>query len=45
VKLSETPGDPKARAPRVGEHNEQVYGQKLGFKKEYLDELHEKGTI
>jgi CoA:oxalate CoA-transferase len=45
VKLSETPGDPKACAPRIGEHNEQIYRQKLGLKKEYLDELREKGTI
>lgn len=45
IKLSETPGDPRARAPRIGEHNDLVYGEKLGLKREYLDELREKGAI
>lgn len=30
-KLSETPWKQRGRAPRVGEHNEQVYGQLLGL--------------
>lgn len=45
MKLSETPGDPRARAPQVGEHNNSIYGEKLGLKKEYLNELREKGVI
>lgn len=30
-KLSETPWEQRGRAPRVGEHNEQVYGELLGL--------------
>ena len=31
VKLSETPGDPRALAPTPGQHNDDVYGRALGL--------------
>jgi formyl-CoA transferase len=43
-RLSETPGEVKWSGPRLGEHNEEVYGE-LGVDKERLDELAEKGVV
>jgi formyl-CoA transferase len=43
-RLSETPGEVKWSGPRLGEHNEEVYG-KLGMDKRRLEELAEKGVI
>jgi len=45
VKLSETPGDPKGMAPLVGEHNELVFGELMGFTKDKLAELKAKDVI
>lgn len=43
-RLSETPGEVKWSGPRLGEHNEEVYGA-LGIDEERLEELAEKGVI
>ena len=43
-RLSETPGEVKWSGPRLGEHNEEVYGE-LGVDEERLKELSEKGVV
>jgi crotonobetainyl-CoA:carnitine CoA-transferase CaiB-like acyl-CoA transferase len=43
-RLSETPGKVKWSGPRLGEHNEEVYGE-LGIDEERLEELAEKGVV
>jgi crotonobetainyl-CoA:carnitine CoA-transferase CaiB-like acyl-CoA transferase len=35
----------RSRAPHVGEHNEQIYGEELGFRPEELKALRQRGTI
>lgn len=45
IKLSHTPGEVKAPAPRVGEHNEEVYCRLLGYAKEELARLEEQAVI
>jgi crotonobetainyl-CoA:carnitine CoA-transferase CaiB-like acyl-CoA transferase len=43
-RLSETPGGIQWSGPKLGEHNEQVYGD-LGIAKERLQELNEAGVV
>jgi crotonobetainyl-CoA:carnitine CoA-transferase CaiB-like acyl-CoA transferase len=43
-RLSETPGEVKWSGPRLGEHNEEVYGE-LGIEEKRLEELAEKGVV
>ncbi|MEW6186237.1 MAG: CoA transferase [Thermodesulfobacteriota bacterium] len=43
--LSETPGIIRTPCPRLGEHNEEVYGAILGFSKENLDSFRKDGVI
>jgi crotonobetainyl-CoA:carnitine CoA-transferase CaiB-like acyl-CoA transferase len=43
-RLSETPGEVRWSGPKLGEHNEEVYGE-LGMDREMLNELSEKGVI
>lgn len=45
VKLSRTPGDPTGRPPRIGEHNDFIYGRVAGLTAEELASLKEKGVI
>ena len=45
AKLSETPIGPAGAAPRVGEHNEAVYGGLLGLTISRLNELRATGVI
>jgi benzylsuccinate CoA-transferase BbsE subunit len=45
AKLSETPIDAPGRAPRLGEHNQQVLGGLLGLNGERLTELRDAGAI
>jgi len=44
-KLSETEGDLAKPAPRVGEHNLEVYGGLLGLSEDDIKRLTERGTI
>ena len=43
-RLSETPGEVRWSGPRLGEHNEEVYGE-LGIDKERLEELKAGGVV
>ena len=45
AKLSKTPGRVVTRAPNVGEHNNEVYRDLLGYSKALLNELRETGVI
>jgi len=45
LKLSETPGDVKAPAPKVGDHNEEIYCGLLGYSQHELAELRGQGII
>ena len=44
-KLSETPGETRWLGPELGEHNEEIYGQLLGFTPERLECLMQDGII
>lgn len=44
-KLSETPGETHWLGPTLGAHNEEVYGQLLGFASERLEQLKQGGII
>jgi len=45
AKLSETPLDPPRRAPRLGEHNQEVLGDWLGLSADRLKQLRNSGAI
>ena len=45
IKLSLTPGSITARAPRIGEHNEEIYNGLLGMESEELEALRREGII
>jgi len=45
AKLSQTPVGPAGPSPRIGEHNEEVYGQLLGLNAEQLQALRATHTI
>jgi crotonobetainyl-CoA:carnitine CoA-transferase CaiB-like acyl-CoA transferase len=45
ARLSKTPGRVVSRAPRIGEHNDEIYQGLLGFDGELLDELKKKAVI
>jgi crotonobetainyl-CoA:carnitine CoA-transferase CaiB-like acyl-CoA transferase len=45
IKLSLTPGTIRSRAPKVGEHNKDVYCGLLGFSQKELNKLREKDVI
>jgi CoA:oxalate CoA-transferase len=45
VKLSETPGSIETSAPRLGEHNEEVYCRLLEYSSNDLDAMREEGVI
>ena len=44
-KLSETPGETHWPGPTLGEHNDEIYRQFLGFTPEHLADLQQKGVI
>ncbi len=44
-KMSKTPGNRNMRIPLVGEHNQEIYIDLLGFKQEEIEKLAEKGII
>jgi len=45
IKLSQSPGEIKRSAPRLGEHNLEVYGQYLGLTEKDLAEMKKEGVI
>jgi CoA:oxalate CoA-transferase len=45
IKLSLTSGRISAPAPKLGEHNEEIYGKLLGFNPEKLSQLKQRGII
>jgi crotonobetainyl-CoA:carnitine CoA-transferase CaiB-like acyl-CoA transferase len=45
VKLSKTPGSLRSEAPRLGEHNREVYGELLGYDAARVRRLKEEGII
>jgi CoA:oxalate CoA-transferase len=45
MKLSATPGSIRTPSPKLGEHNQEIYGGLLGFSQEKLAKLKQDGTI
>jgi formyl-CoA transferase len=45
VRLSATPPQIERSFPAVGQHNNEVYGEILGFTPEYIEELKAEGVI
>jgi crotonobetainyl-CoA:carnitine CoA-transferase CaiB-like acyl-CoA transferase len=45
IKLSNTPAKLKSPPPRVGEHNEDVFGRILGYSQEELRKLRDEGVL
>ncbi len=44
-KMMDTPWQLKSPAPLLGEHNEEIYCQRLGYSREELVKLRERGVI
>lgn len=44
-KFSKTPGSIRRRAPELGEHNEEILGERLGLSEEEINALKEQGVI
>jgi crotonobetainyl-CoA:carnitine CoA-transferase CaiB-like acyl-CoA transferase len=45
IRMSETPLKYRRRAPRIGEHNDEILAEELGIPREKLDSLRENGII
>jgi crotonobetainyl-CoA:carnitine CoA-transferase CaiB-like acyl-CoA transferase len=45
ARFSATPIETFRRAPRLGEHNQEVYGQELHLSADEIDTLHERGVL
>jgi crotonobetainyl-CoA:carnitine CoA-transferase CaiB-like acyl-CoA transferase len=44
-RLSETPGEVRWTGPKLGQHNDEVYGEVLGMSAGDLDALRERGIV
>ncbi|MBW2181807.1 MAG: CoA transferase, partial [Deltaproteobacteria bacterium] len=44
-RLSKTPGRVVTRAPKVGEHNDDIYKKLLNYSDEQIQKLQQQGTI
>ena len=45
VKMSETMPEIRCPAPRLGEHNREIYSEILGYSQEEIDNLAAEGVI
>jgi len=45
ARLSKTPGKVVTRAPRVGEHNQEIYQELLGYQDDFMDKMTEQRII
>ena len=45
MKLSKTPGKVVRRSPKVGEHNQEIYRDLLGYSEERIAGLMERGVV
>jgi len=45
IKMSKTPGGIETPAPKVGQHNEEIFGRLLGLSMEEISELKEKKVV
>ena len=45
IKMSKTPGGIETPAPKVGQHNEEIFKQLLGLSMEEISELKEKKVV
>jgi len=45
TKMSKTPGGIETPAPKVGQHNEEIFGRLLGLSMEEISELKEKKVV
>lgn len=45
VRLSKSPGAVVSRSPRIGEHNQEIYGRLLGYSVDRIANLHATGAI
>ena len=44
-RLSETPGEVRWTGPKLGQHNQEIYGEVLGMGEEELDALRDRGIV
>jgi succinyl-CoA---D-citramalate CoA-transferase len=44
-RLSETPGEVRWTGPKLGQHNDEIYGEVLGMSDEDIDALRERGIV
>jgi crotonobetainyl-CoA:carnitine CoA-transferase CaiB-like acyl-CoA transferase len=44
-KLSETPPEPNRAAPKLGEHNDEIFGQSLGLEQGRITQLKEEKVL
>jgi succinyl-CoA---D-citramalate CoA-transferase len=44
-RLSETPGEVRWTGPKLGQHNQEIYGEVLGMGEEELDALRDRGLV
>jgi glutaryl-CoA transferase len=45
IRLSETPGEAVAPAPRLGEHTDEILGKLLGYSADAIAQLRASGAI
>ena len=43
--MNNAQADPRFRAPRIGEHNEEIYCQRLGYSKDQVQAWQREGIV